>query len=114
MKEIKDYTSKWKNIPSSQIGRINVVRMTILSRFNAIYQITNSIFHRTRTKNLRFVWRYKRLQVSKTILRKKNGAGEIRLPVFRLYYKATGIKMVWSQDKNRKTDKNGTGQKTKK
>ena len=36
MKEIKDDINRWRDIPSSWVGRINIVKMTILS--NAIYR----------------------------------------------------------------------------
>ena len=76
MKEIKEDTNRWRNIPCSWIGRINIVKVSILPR--AIYrfkgipmELPMVFFQRTSTNNSQFVWKYKKTSNSQSSLEKE-------------------------------------------
>ena len=91
------------------VGRINIAKMTILPnaiyRFNVIpIKLPMAFLTELEQKNFTVHMETQKTLNSQSMLRKKNGAGGINLPDFRLRYKATVNKTVWYWHKNRNTD----------
>ena len=100
-KEIEDDLRRWKDIPSSLIGRINMVKMAILPK--AIYvlnatpiKIATQFFIEFERVIRKLILNNQSFRIAKTVLNnKRTSLGIISIPDPRLCYRAIVIKITW-------------------
>lgn len=96
----KKNLNKWRDVPHSWIGRVNIVKMSILPK--PMYRLTHflsksqkKIFLDVDKIVIKFIWNGKETRTAQTISKKKNAGGGMSLPNFKTDRIATVIKAPW-------------------
>ena len=97
-KKIEEDLRKWKDLPSSWIGMINILKMVILPkaiyRFNTIpIKIPTQFLIAFERAMCNFIWNNKRPRIGKSILNNKKTS--VGIPDLKLYYKTIMLETAW-------------------
>ena len=108
IKEIKEDSKKWKDIPCSWIGKkINIFKMVILPKtIYGINVISIKLPMTFFTEQIiqKFIWNHKRPLIAKAILRRVKKSRRRNSPRLQTISQSYIIKTVWQWYKNRHTD----------
>lgn len=104
--KIKSDLLKWSSLPLSLLGRINVIRMNVLPRFNFLFQmlpcfLSVDFFKSINSRILRFIWNNKKPRISLMTLMKPESMGGLGLPNLQHYFWAAQLRNLvsWSMER---------------